>query len=603
MSAGGTPSPSRIVATAGHVDHGKSTLVRALTGTDPDRWAEEKRRGLTIDLGFAWSPLPGGTAVSFVDVPGHVRFLPNMLAGVGAVAGCLFVVAATEGWMPQSEEHLRILELLGTAAGVVALTKVGGMDRDAAELAALEVSEHLTGTFLEDAPIVEVDVPAGLGLDTLRAALDRMVMASPDPVDRQRPRLWVDRSFSASGAGTVVTGTLTGGSITTEDQMEVVLRSVSAGPVRVRAIQTHGAAVERIGPGHRVALNLAGLSRAEIGRGQALVRPGQWEPTSLLDTELSVVPGLDYALTRRGAYVLHVGTHASTVEVQLLGGIDSLSPGVTGAARLRLSRDVALALLPGDRFVIREVGRDETVAGGAVLDVAPVLRPARARPSRSVDRVVAERGWVEADLLERLTGERRVPTVGRWIVSAEARAKAEAQLRAAVEAAGALGVETSALDERHRALVLLSESVELRGDRVRAKGAGQEHPAAAQWVADLESRLFSPPPPDRTVPPAVVRDLVKRSVVVEAEGLFFHPAAVEQAAVTVAGLLAVRPAGVTVAEVREALGTSRKWAMPLLAYLDATGVTRRRGDLRVAGPRLPRPPAGDGLEARSEGGG
>jgi selenocysteine-specific elongation factor len=215
----------RVVATAGHVDHGKSSLVRALTGTDPDRFAEEKRRGLTIDLGFAHTVLPSGAGISFVDVPGHVRFLRNMLAGVGAVDACLFVVAATELWKPQSEEHVRILDLLGLADGVIALTKVDQVDADDAELAALEVADHVAGTFLAGVPIVPVAVPpAGdpFNVDGLRAALDDLVARVPAAVDRGRPRLWIDRSFAATGSGTVVTGTLTGGRLTAGDEVIVV---------------------------------------------------------------------------------------------------------------------------------------------------------------------------------------------------------------------------------------------------------------------------------------------------------------------------------------------------------------------------------------------
>src|SRR5919199_5970398 len=208
-----------VVATAGHVDHGKSTLVLALTGMDPDRFTEEKERGLTIDLGFAWMALPSGVELAFVDVPGHVRFIKNMLAGVGAVDACLFVVAATEGWKPQSEEHLRILELLGVRHGMVALTKVGLVDDDTREFARLEISEAIEGTFLEAAELVEVDTVAGVGLETLEAALDRLLEATPFSVDRGRPRLWIDRVFAAKGSGTVVTGTLAGGRLTVEDEL------------------------------------------------------------------------------------------------------------------------------------------------------------------------------------------------------------------------------------------------------------------------------------------------------------------------------------------------------------------------------------------------
>ena len=218
-----------VVATAGHVDHGKSSLVRTLTGIDPDRWAEEKERGLTIDLGFAHTMLPSGAGLSFIDVPGHIRFLKNMLAGVGAVDACLFVVAATEGWKPQSEEHLRILELLGLEHGIVALTKIGLVDDEWRELARMDVVDRLAGTFLADAPIVEVDSLAGTGIETLRATLDELLIKTPTAKDVERPRLWIDRVFAARGSGTVVTGTLTGGILAVDDLISVV------GPGRERA--------------------------------------------------------------------------------------------------------------------------------------------------------------------------------------------------------------------------------------------------------------------------------------------------------------------------------------------------------------------------------
>src|SRR4051812_2526882 len=261
-----------VVGTAGHVDHGKSTLVQALTGMDPDRLAEEKERGLTIDLGFAWTALSSGRTLAFVDVPGHVRFIKNMLAGVGAVDACLFVVAATEGWKPQSEEHLRILELLGVEHGVVALTKVAVADDDTRQLAALDVADHLDGTFLQSAPVVEVDVPADRGVDDLRAALDDLLATTPTAADVGRPRLWVDRVFAAKGSGTVVTGTLTGGTIATDDELTVM---PAGRKVRVRALQTHQQARDVARPGSRVAANLTGVHHDDVQRGAALVRADQ----------------------------------------------------------------------------------------------------------------------------------------------------------------------------------------------------------------------------------------------------------------------------------------------------------------------------------------
>jgi selenocysteine-specific elongation factor len=371
-----------VVATAGHVDHGKSTLVRALTGIDPDRFAEEKRRGLTIDLGFAWTDLPSGGGVAFVDVPGHVRFLKNMLAGVGAVDACLFVVAATEGWKPQSEEHLRILELLGIDRGTIALTKSGIVDADHLELARLDVADRVAGTFLASSEVVAVDAPTGVGLGELRLALDRMLSATSTAADRERPRLWVDRSFAAAGAGTVVTGTLTGGWIATGDELAVVAGGQER-PVRVRALQSQGAAHDRIGPSHRVAVNLVGVHHDAVARGDALVRPGQWHLTRTLDASLSVLASLDHDVSRRGAHVAYVGSGEHPVRLRILGP-DAIAPGGTGLVRMHLQ--VALPLLPGDRFVVRESGRGETIGGGEVLDVAPVRSAARAAPARSVVR-------------------------------------------------------------------------------------------------------------------------------------------------------------------------------------------------------------------------
>jgi selenocysteine-specific elongation factor len=568
-----------VVATAGHVDHGKSTLVLALTGMDPDRFAEEKARGLTIDLGFAWATLDSGRELAFVDVPGHVRFLKNMLAGVGAVDACLFVVAATEGWKPQSEEHLRILQLLGLGHGIVALTKVGLVDGETVELARMEIEDEVQGTFLEGAEVVEVDAPAGRGVPELRAALDRLLAGTPASADLGRPRLWVDRVFAAKGSGTVVTGTLAGGSLAVDDD----LVALPAGQkVRVRGLQSLQRRRERVEPGSRVAVNLSGVSHDELGRGHALVVAGQWRPTRTFDASLQVLEGLDHPVSRRGAYQAYLGSGEHAVRLRVLGE-EAIGPGKVGAVRLHLP--VPVPLLPGDRFILRESGRDETVGGGEVLDVAPVLAASKARPTRSVDRVIAERGWVAADDLARMTGERREPTVGRWVVAPPALDSALAELRAAVEGAGPLGVDRAGLTDRQRAVLPLLGGVVVEGGRVRPEAVGDPL-AGHAYVAALEASPFSPPDPvgvDRSE----LAELVRRGLVVEREGVYFAPAAVDAAARRLADLLAHHPEGVTVAQVRDVLGTTRKHALPLLAQLDATGVTRRRGDVRIGGPRLP----------------
>jgi selenocysteine-specific elongation factor len=354
--------------------------------------------------------------------------------------------------------------------------------------------------------------------------------------------------------------------------------------VRVRGLQSLQRQRDRVEPGSRVAVNLSGVSHDELSRGHALVRPGQWRPTRTFDASLQVLEGLDHAVSRRGAYQAYLGSGEHAVRLRVLGE-EAIGPGKIGAVRLHLP--VAVPLLPGDRFIVRESGRDETVGGGEVLDVAPVLAASKARPSRSVDRVVAERGWVTADDLERMTGERREPNVGRWVVSPPARGVALAELAAAVEGAGPLGVDRAGLTDRQRAVLPLLDGVVVEGGRVRPEAVGDplaDHP----YVAALEASPFSPPDPVG-VNRAELAELVRRGLVVEREGVYFSPAALEDAARRLAGLLADHPDGVTVAQVRDVLGTTRKHALPLLAHFDAAGVTRRRGDVRIGGPRLPLP--------------
>ncbi|MBI4934729.1 MAG: selenocysteine-specific translation elongation factor [Actinobacteria bacterium] len=567
----------RVVATAGHVDHGKSSLVQALTGTNPDRWDEERRRGLTIDLGFAHTTLPNGEGLSFVDVPGHVRFLRNMLAGVGGVDACVFVVAATEGWKPQSEEHLRILQMVGLQHGLVALTKVDAVDDEWRELQEMDVRDRLAGTFLSDAPIVGVSALTGDGLDALRDALVELIERTPSSMDRGRPRLWVDRVFAAKGSGTVVTGTLTGGSVREDQQLHAGAR-----PVRVRSIQSHGERHAAIGPGNRVALNLVGVDHSDLQRGDAVVDDGQWRPTRRFDATLRVLPSLDHEVSRRGAYFAYLGSGEFPVKLRVLG-LDAIPPGGDGLVRVHLP--VALPLVTGDRYVLRESGRDETIGGGEVLDVAPVLPASKARPDRDIDRLVAEHGWIDATELLALTGVDRPPTLGRWVVSPAALESTEQRVRERVAEAGSLGLDLASLDERERAVLAAIDDLEVANGRVRPAEVHDplaEHP----FVAALAAGRFAPPDASG-VDRAELRELVRRSLVVERDGVHFHPSAIDAAGRAAAVLLREHPNGFTVSQFRDALGITRKHALPLAAELDGRGVTRRRGDMRIGGPKLP----------------
>jgi len=570
-----------VVATAGHVDHGKSSLVLALTGTDPDRFEEEKRRGLTIDLGFAHTTLPSGVDLSFVDVPGHVRFLRNMLAGVGGVTACVFVVAATEGWKPQSEEHLRILELLGLRHGIVALTKVDLVDDEMIELATMDIEDHVAGTFLDGAPVVPVAAtsPTDNGLDEMRAALDELIERADAAADRGRARLWIDRVFAAKGSGTVATGTLVGGALLTDENVAIEPGGHRA---RIRTIQTAGSTVDSIGPGNRVAVNLNGVDHTDLQRGHAVVAPDRWFLTERFDASLDVLASLDHEVSRRGAYVAYLGAGEHAVRMRVLG-TDALAPGSSGAVRIFLPEP--LPLLPGDRFILRESGRDETIGGGEVLDIDPVVRASRAAPDRSIDRVVRERGWATVEQLELLTGETVEPTLGSWVTTPEALAATVEAVHARLADAGDAGVDIAVFDERERAAIDTMNDVVVDAGLVLPADAVDpfaDHPLLDQLLAGG----FSPPAPDG-VDKNDLRELARRGHVVQLDGVVFHAATLDRAAEVAADLLAAHPDGFTVAQFRDATGASRKFALPLVSELDKRGVTRRRDDLRIGGPRLP----------------
>jgi selenocysteine-specific elongation factor len=569
---------SRVIATAGHVDHGKSTLVETLTGTHPDRFAEEQRRGMTIDLGFAHTLLPSGNEVSFVDVPGHVRFVGNMLAGVSDVTAALFVVAATEAWKPQSEEHLRILELLGLRHGIIALTKADLVDPDHLELAELDVIDHVAGTFLEGAPIVAVSAPTGRGLDELRQQLDALLVRAPAPADTQRPRLWVDRIFVPRGAGTVVTGTLAGGSIAVDDHLVVGPQRLAA---RVRRLQHHGHDVTTLAPGHRVAANLVGVEHDLVHRGHGVHRDDQWRSTRLIDVELNVVASLDHPVSRRGAYVAHIGSGDQSVRLRILGP-DTLAPGSHGFARMHLAEPLPLTM--GDRFILRESGRGETVGGGTVIDVQPIKRASKAQPDSNVDRIIAEHELIDVHQLWLLTGEQRPPTLGQWVIDPALVTKRHHQLSATVTAAGEAGIDIAALDEISRLIATTDPAMAVLEGRVRpvaARDAVAEHP----FLATLAAAGVQPPAPDG-IDRDTIRQWVRRALVIQRDDVLFHPVALDLAATAVRQLLFDNPAGFTVAQFRDALAITRKYALPLITELDARGITRRRDDLRIAGPRL-----------------
>lgn len=568
-----------VIATAGHVDHGKSSLVLALTGTDPDRWAEEKRRGMTIDLGFAHTQLPSGETASFIDVPGHIRFLRNMLAGVGAIDGCILVVDAKEGWMPQTEEHFQILKLLGLQHGVIALTKVDLVDAKVESDRRNEIRTELRESFLSDAPIVSVSVVSSKGLDEIRNAIDVLIGDSKrnsPKRDRNRPRLWIDRSFSSRGAGTVVTGTLIDGSLDSDTELTVVRTRQR---VRVREIQQHEESTPQLASGHRCALNLVGVNHAEIFRGDALVIEDQWLPSTMFDASLTIVPSLQHRVTRRGSYSVYIGSGEFAAKIRLIGTRE-LQANENGFVRIAVQTPIPI--LPGDRYILRESGRQETIGGGEILDIAPTLRASKANPDRSVDRVISERQWVTAKELELLTGEACQPMVGDWLTTAKLLDTTRKELALKLTKTSD-GLEISRLKPHEQAVLATLPDVVIEMGRARIKGASSitEHPYVGMFA-----KAGVTPPDTKTLDRNIVRQIVQRGLFVDIDGVVFHISALETARLNVQKMLQQHPNGFTVSQFRENLGITRKHAVPLLEALDRRAITKRNGDLRVGGARL-----------------
>ena len=571
----------RIIATAGHVDHGKSSLVQALTGTDPDRWEEEKRRGLTIDLGFAFTQI-AEQQIGFIDVPGHVRFLRNMLAGIGGIDACMFVVAANEGWKPQTEEHLRILDALGITRGVIVLTKTDLVDAEALALTLDSVHRHVRSTFLEDAPVVQVSVHNSATLDTLRNTLSDFIASLPPVLNTHRPRIWIDRSFAAKGSGTVITGTLTGSALSVGDELLLQPTNIV---VKVRGIQSNGISLDKLEAGNRCALNITGVDHSDINRGDVLVVDGQWLGTNKFDASLKVLESIEHAVSKRGSYMMYVGSREIKVVLHTIGST-SVQSGETGFIRVLLPDMLPLA--PGDRFILRESGRDETIGGGEVLDIQPILRSSKAKPNREIQRLVAERGWVQMEQLRLLAG-RNVDiseveqALDGWVTTTSNQTKVSKEVVALITTSKDLGVDVATLSAQQRLVLPTLTNITVREGRARSADANDValHPMVQQF-ADAGCMPSDPEQFEK----AIIRQLVQRGILVHCEELYFHSSAIDTAVSAARQLLAANPQGFTVAQFREHLGVSRKYALPLINHLDATGVTRRRDDVRIAGVKL-----------------
>jgi selenocysteine-specific elongation factor len=626
---------SVIVGTAGHIDHGKTALVKALTGIDADRLEEEKRRGITIDIGFAHLelPVPNGEALrlGFVDVPGHERFVRNMLAGVGGIDLVLLVIAADESIKPQTREHFDICRLLAVRRGITVLTKSDAVDAETLDVVRLEVEEFLRGSFLDPthSPIVAISSLTGTGLPELKQALVKVAAEVPAKDSNALARLPIDRVFTMKGFGTVVTGTLVAGTIRREDELEVF---PGGKRVRVRGVQVHGEPAEQALAGQRTALNLAGVAVEDLARGMMLAPPDTFRATERADVSLSLLPSAK-PLKDRARVHLHAYTSETVAEVAHYGG-KAIKPGENAYAQLRM--DERTLLLPGDRFIVRQFSPVVTIGGGVVLDAAPPLRskkgyllklldegtPERiiegriARQSNqglTVSQLVAETGWLPTSIRRHLAesirrgqilqlGDRYlhgavVEGLRESIVSGVTVFHKENPLVAGISKEHLRETVAIPLDVLAAVLELLTseKKLELAGDLVRIPGrgvvlkdeeaeskkiieqafssAGLQVPALYNVLAGLKV--------DKARAQKIVTLLLRDKVLIKiSHELVFHHSALQQLRGQLAAYKTKSPK-IDVGKFKELTGVSRKYAIPLLEYLDRERVTRRVGDERV----------------------
>ena len=587
----------QVIATAGHVDHGKSTLVRALTGMEPDRWAEERRRGMTIDLGYAWTTLPSGEQIAFVDVPGHERFTTNMLAGVGPVPAVLLVIAADEGWAAQTEEHVRALDALGVSHGLVAVTRSDLADPAAATE---EARDRLAATTLAGIPAVSVSGYTGAGLDSLRAGLDALAQGLPPAAPEARIRLWVDRSFTVRGSGTVVTGTLTAGTLRRGDVLELGDSTVS-----VRALQRLGQPAQTVRAPARVAVNLRNVRHEDIRRGDALLTPGAWRGTTVIDARV----GGGEVPTH---VVLHVGAAAVPAIVRRLEATRQAQTSV-----VRLILDAPLPLQVGDRVLLRDPGRRHVVGGATVLDPAPPPLKRRGAARARAASLAADHGNPDAgaELKRRGAASRRllhaigvpvgdppppgVISAGSWLVTETLWEEWRRALHAGIGRRPAELLDAGVshadlaralqLDDRQLVAPLVRSCPDLEdaGGRVRKRGSAPAlrpdlEKAVLRLVGSLEAEPFAAPEQQGLLALGLGRRELGAAAAARAILLLPGDVALLPTAPHVAAeRLRELPQPFTLSSARQALGTTRRVAVPLLEHLDRIGVTERvDGDLR-----------------------
>ena len=629
---------SIIIGTAGHIDHGKTALVRALTGIDTDRLEEEKRRGITIDLGFAHLELnaPSGEKLrfGFIDVPGHERFVRNMLAGVGGIDLVLLVIAADESIKPQTREHFEICRLLSIPRGITVITKSDLVDEDTLSVVRLEIEEFVRGSFLDTShsPLVVVSAKTGAGLDELKKEIARLSVEIPARDTEALFRLPIDRAFAMKGFGTVITGTLIAGKVQKEDEVELF---PARKPVRIRGVQVHGNTTERASAGQRTALNLAGVSLEELSRGMTLTTPNALETTQQVDVRLSLLKDAK-PLKNRARVHLHAFTSETIAEVMLHEG-NELKPGSSGYARLRMEGPVLL--LPGDRAILRQFSPVVTIGGAVVLDAFPARRhkkdallpflkavgngsrqdsllariQRRGQDGFSVADAVRETGLrknILQPVLAALLQQKQIVQAGELLIAKDAFLQARERMLAALESfhkANPLvaGISKEELREKLGLTPLVMEALlaqlgrdkkaEVTGELVRLAGRGVELKdeeakaktqieqafSAAGLKVPYMDEVLGKLPVDKARAQKLVTLLLRDRVLVKlADNLVFHQSALQGLRQTVTQYKSKSPK-IDVATFKDLTGVSRKYAIPLLEYLDRERVTRRVGDERI----------------------
>ena len=617
-----------VIGTAGHVDHGKSTLVKALTNIDPDRLPEEKEREMTVDLGFAWCTLPSGREISIVDVPGHERFIKNMLAGVGAIDLALLIVAADESVMPQTREHLAILDILQIKRGLIVITKSDLVDEELVELVQAEIEDTVKGTCMEGRNVVSVSAYTGEGLDFLKQTIDETLNETDVRQDLGRPRLPIDRCFSISGFGTVVTGTLIDGTLTVGQEVEL---ATTGQRCRIRGLQSHKSQVDSTDPGVRLAVNLSGVPRQDVTRGEIITVPGWLTATRRLDARLRMVKRAPHPLRHNHGVTFHLFTSETTARVRLLD-TDKLEPDTEGWVQILL--DESIPVVKGDFFVIRSA--EETLGGGQIVEPYPRRRHRRFDSNVLEQLMILDQGsgedilvsvadqWgpctldnlsqrsnlAKEEIIDRISKLERnnlmiilgdlssendavVYSAQGWAILAskirailqsyhnqyplrkgaptqELRSRLDIQQQVYLKVLGRL-VEDSVIEEKDQYVHLPDHLVVLSPDMAIK---------SESYLKILEEDLYSPPT-DQAPDPELLAAMVEMGKVIKVnESVVFSALAYDQLVENIKNHI-VSQGSITVADARTMFNTSRKYILPLLEYLDQQRITQRIGDERV----------------------